>query len=146
MTGVTGGAGGGAVVQAPVASRNATSGRVGFNGLSSFRKLTRCFYPDCYHRPAVARGRAMFVATFSIAVVGWERFVGRLGYDNAWVWLPLILAPLLAVIVRDLTAHRKVFAVMAAGLLAHVERLNAEVFVESEWWLPVGRALIAPFR
>ena len=62
------------------------------------------------------------------------------------MWQPLILAPLLAVIVRDLAVYRKVFAVMAAGLLVHVARLNAEVFVESEWWLPVGRALIAPFR
>lgn len=90
--------------------------------------------------------RAMFVATFSIAVVGWGRFVGRLGYDSPWVWQPLILAPLLVVIAHDLAVRRKVFAVMAAGLFVHLARLNAEGFVESEWWLPVGRALIAPFR
>lgn len=90
--------------------------------------------------------RAMFVATYSIAVVGWGRFVARLGFDSPWVWQPMILAPLLLVIAHDVPVRRKIYAVMVAGLVLHLARLNAEGFVESEWWLPVGRALIAPFR
>lgn len=96
-------------------------------------------------RPEIHK-RAMFLATFSIAVVGWGRFVFRFGFDSAWIWQPLILAPLLLAMVYDLVVKRKVYAVMAVGLFVHLLRLNAEGFTATEWWLPVGRALIAPFR
>ena len=95
-------------------------------------------------RPQIHK-RAMFVASFSIAVVGWGRLVARFGYESPWIWQPLILAPLLLVIAYDLAAQRKVYWVMAAGLAVHLLRLNAEGFVETELWLPVGRALVAPF-
>lgn len=94
-------------------------------------------------RPEIHK-RAMFVATFSIAVVGWGRFVARFGFDSPWVWQPLILAPLLLVIAHDLVVQRKVYAVMAAGLLVHWLRLNADGFTTTEWWLPLGRFLVAP--
>ena len=35
---------------------------------------------------------------------------------------------------------------MAAGLAVHLFRLNADPFSDSEAWLPIGRAMIAPFR
>lgn len=95
-------------------------------------------------RPQIHK-RAMFVATFSIAVVGWGRLVGRFGYESPWVWQSLILAPLLLVIAYDLASQRKVYWVMVAGLAVHLLRLNADRFVESEWWLPLGRTLVAPF-
>jgi hypothetical protein len=90
--------------------------------------------------------RAMFLATFSIAVVGLGRLVGRTGFESAFVWQPLNLAPLLIAIAYDIVVCRKVYAVMAAGLLVHLMRLNAEQFANSEAWLPIGRALIVPFR
>ena len=90
--------------------------------------------------------RAMFLATFSIAVVGLGRLVGQTGFESALVWQPLNLAPLLMAIAYDLFVCRKVYAIMAIGLIVHLIRLNAEGFANSEAWLPVGRALIAPFR
>ena len=90
--------------------------------------------------------RAMFVATFSIAVVGLGRLVGRIGFESALVWQPLNLAPLLIALCYDMFVCRKVYPIIAVGLAVHIVRLNAEHFASSEAWLPVGRALIAPFR
>lgn len=90
--------------------------------------------------------RAMFVATFSIAVVGLGRLIGRAGFESAFVWQPLNLAPLLIAIIYDLSVCRKVYPIIAVGLAVHLIRLNAEHFANSEAWLPIGRALIAPFR
>lgn len=90
--------------------------------------------------------RAMFLATFSIAVVGLGRLVGQTGFESALVWQPLNLAPLLIAIAYDMFVCRKVYAIMAIGLIVHLFRLNAEHFSTSEAWLPLGRALIAPFQ
>lgn len=107
----------------------------GFLGLAvAFRK-----------RPEIHK-RAMFLAAFSIAVVGLGRLVGRLGIESPWIWQPLNLAPLLLAMGYDFALRRKLYAVMAVGLLVHLARLNAESFVKTEWWLPFGRILIAPFR
>jgi hypothetical protein len=95
-------------------------------------------------RPDIHK-RAMFLATFSIAVVGLGRLVGRIGFESAWLWQPLNLAPLLLAIAYDLAICRKLYTVMAVGLLVHLARLNADPFVQSEWWLPLGRMLVAPF-
>jgi hypothetical protein len=89
--------------------------------------------------------RAMFVATFSIAVVGLGRLVGRMSFEGAFVWQPLILAPLLIAVAYDLLICRRLYAVIAIGLALHLFRLNAEGFAASGLWLPIGRALIAPF-
>lgn len=90
--------------------------------------------------------RAMFLATFSIAVVGLGRLVAQAEIDSAWIWQPLILTPLLIAIGYDWVACRKLYALMVAGFLVHLARLNADAFAASEWWLPIGRALIVPFR
>lgn len=90
--------------------------------------------------------RAMLVATFSIAVVGVGRLIGRLPLESAFVWQPLNLLPLLAVIAHDLVVARRIYAVMAVGLALHLLRLNGELFTMTEAWLPIGRALLAPFR
>lgn len=90
--------------------------------------------------------RAMLLATFSIAVVGIGRMVGRLPLESAWIWQPLNLLPLLAAMAYDLLTRRRFYAVMVAGLALHLLRLNAELFTRTEAWLPIGRALIAPFR
>lgn len=86
--------------------------------------------------------RAMFLATFSMAIVG----IGRLvTFESAWIWQPLNLAPLLVALAYDLFVCRKLYWIMAVGLLVHLGRLNAEPFANSELWLPIGRLLIAPF-
>ncbi|HWT13957.1 MAG TPA: hypothetical protein VN231_14480 [Allosphingosinicella sp.] len=90
--------------------------------------------------------RAMFLATFSIAIVGLGRLVDRTGLESPLLWQPLSPAPLLVALAYDAFVCRKVHAIMAAGLIVHLLRLNAEHFAASEAWLPVGRALIAPFR
>lgn len=90
--------------------------------------------------------RAMLIATFSIAVVGLGRLVGRAGFESAFVWQSLTLAPLLIAAAYDALICRKVYALMAAGLALHWFRLNAETFATSEAWLPFGRALVAVLR
>ena len=90
--------------------------------------------------------RAMFLATFSIAVVGVGRLIGRTGLESALIWQPLILAPVLIAIVYDIFVCRKVYGIMGVGLFVHICRLNAEPLANSEAWLPIGRALIAPLR
>lgn len=89
--------------------------------------------------------RAMFLATFSIAVVGLGRLVGRMGFEPALAWQTLNLAPLLIALAYDASICRRLYGVMAVGLLVHLLRLNAEPFVATEAWLPIGRALLAPF-
>lgn len=99
-----------------------------------------------YRKLSHLHKRAMFLATFSIAVVGLGRLVGQTGFESALAWQPLNLAPLLIAIVYDLFVCRKVYTIMAVGILVHLGRLNAEHFANSEAWLPIGRALISPFR
>ena len=99
-----------------------------------------------YRKISYLHKRAMFLATFSIAVVGLGRLVGQTGFESAVAWQPLNLAPLLIAIAYDIFVCRKVYAIMAVGFVVHLGRLNAEHFADSEAWLPVGRALIAPFR
>ena len=99
-----------------------------------------------YRKRPYLHKRAMFLATFSIAVVGLGRLVGRTEIENAILWQPLNLAPLLIAIAYDMFICRKVYAIMAIGLIVHLIRLNADHFVTSEAWLTIGRALIAPFR
>ncbi len=89
--------------------------------------------------------RAMFLATFSIAVVGLGRLVYRTGAESALLWQPMNLAPLLIALAYDLAICRKLYPVLLAGLAVHLLRLNAESFAASEAWLPLGRIIIAPF-
>ena len=99
-----------------------------------------------YRRRPEVHKRAMFLATFSIAVVGIGRLVFRTGIESPLIWEPLNLAPLLIALVYDLVVCRRAHAVMVAGLAVHLFRLNADALTMSEAWLPIGRALIAPFR
>ena len=99
-----------------------------------------------YRRRPDLHKRAMFLATFSIAVVGLGRLVGRTGLESAVVWQSLNLAPLLIAIACDMFVCRKVYPILAVGLVVHLIRLNAEHFANTEVWLPIGRALLAIFR
>ncbi len=94
-----------------------------------------------YRKGPEVHKRAMLVATFSIAVVGLDRLVGRMGIENPWVWQPLMLAPLIIALVHDALVRHRIYGVMAVGLAVHIIRLNADGFAASKWWLPVGRSL-----
>lgn len=96
-------------------------------------------------RPALHK-RAMFLATYSIAVVGIGRLIARTGLESPLEWQPLTLAPLLIALGYDLAVCRRVYGIMMAGLAVHLARLNAEGFVETEAWLRIGRVLVEPFR
>ncbi|MDQ4086576.1 MAG: hypothetical protein M3177_00960 [Pseudomonadota bacterium] len=90
--------------------------------------------------------RAMFVATFSIAVVGIGRLVARfVPLDLPWLWQPAILSPLLLALIYDGIAHRRLHLVIATGLAVHAFRLNMEGLTGTEAWLSVGRVLVGPF-
>ena len=98
-----------------------------------------------YRKVPYLHKRAMFLATFSMAIVGLGRLVGRLPFESALVWQPLSLAPLLIALAYDLYVCRRIYPIMVIGLIVHLARLNADPFSNSEFWLPVGRALLAPF-
>lgn len=89
--------------------------------------------------------RAMFLATFSMAIVGAGRLVDRMGVESEIAWQALNLAPLLLAMAYDAIVCRKLYAVMAVGLALHLARLSADPFAASEAWLPVGRAVIRMF-
>jgi hypothetical protein len=95
-------------------------------------------------RPDVHK-RAMFVATFSIAVVGIGRLVYRMGIESSLLWQPINLAPLLIAVAYDLLVCRKAYPILLIGVCVHILRLNAESFTTSEAWLRTGRTLVAPF-
>jgi hypothetical protein len=99
-----------------------------------------------YRRRPDLHKRAMLLATFSIAVVGLGRLVGRTGFESVVVWQSLNLAPLLIAVAYDMIICRKVYLILAVGVVLHLARLNAENFANSEAWLPIGRALVALFR
>ena len=90
--------------------------------------------------------RAMFLATFSVAVVGLNRLVGRMEIGSPFLSQPLDLAPLLVALAYDAFICRRIYTVMAVGLAVHLFRVNAGLFVEREGWLLIGRALVEPFR
>jgi hypothetical protein len=98
-----------------------------------------------YRKQPALHKRSLFLATFSIAVVGLGRLVDRLELESALLWQPLNLSPLLVAIAYDIFVCRKIYVITAIGLAVHLVRLNAESFVGTEAWLPVGRLLIAPF-
>lgn len=56
-------------------------------------------------------------------------------FDNPRVWQPLDLAPLPVALAYDLYVCRRLYPMMAIGLLVHLARLNAEPFADSELWL-----------
>lgn len=87
--------------------------------------------------------RAMFLATFSMAIVGSGRLFGRMDLESEIVWQLLNLAPLLLAMAYDALVCRKLYSVMVVGLVVHLARLNADPFTTSEGWLPIGRAIIA---
>lgn len=99
-----------------------------------------------YRKKPDVHKRAMLVATFSIAVVGIGRLLGRFpALDSPWLWQPLTLAPLLIALGYDLAVKRRTYAVLLAGIFVHWLRLNQEAYTSTEAWLPIGHALIAPF-
>ncbi|MDQ3160313.1 MAG: hypothetical protein M3Q51_04725 [Pseudomonadota bacterium] len=98
-----------------------------------------------FRKRADLHKRAMFVASFSIAVVGLGRLIGQAGLENPWLWQPLNLSPLLLAMAYDAVVFRKLHRVMVVAVIVHVARLNAEPFAAGESWLRIGRFLISPF-
>lgn len=96
-------------------------------------------------RPEIHK-RAMFAATYAIALVGLARLVDHLGlFETAFGWQPIMLSPLLIAIAWDLVAERRIYGVLAAALAVQATRLYHEVLTETELWLPIGRAILEPF-
>jgi hypothetical protein len=97
-----------------------------------------------YHREV--HKRAMFIATYSIAVVGIGRLVARfVPLDMPWVWQPATLSPLLLAVMYDGAFHRRVHPLIIFALAAHAFRLNMEGMTATDAWLSVGRVLVRPF-
>ena len=95
-----------------------------------------------------AHKRLMLMATFSIALVGVGRLVSRIpfiGFEDRWLWVPIMLAPLLIGMGYDLVTRRRVHTVYLIALPLYVLRLNQDFFTETEAWLSIGRPLVRIF-
>ena len=94
-----------------------------------------------------AHKRLMILATWSLAVVGYGRLLGRVleRPDNFVVAALFIVAPLILVVAWDAIRIRRVHPAWIIGVILYFLRAVRAPFANSELWLPIGRALVDPF-
>lgn len=98
------------------------------------------------NRPEIHK-RLMVLATYSFAFIGLVRFLGRntdLLADVFWGTVAMA-APIAICAALDALLVRKLHMVWVWGLTAFVARLLIEYAGTTQTWLPIGKALIAPF-
>jgi hypothetical protein len=92
--------------------------------------------------------RLMVLTTMSLSQVGMGRLLdnilpmlreNRLLFDTLW------FSPIILVIAYDLASKRRIYPVYVIGAVLFLLRKNRDVYFHSEYWLPVGRALLHPF-
>ena len=91
--------------------------------------------------------RLMILATWSLAMVGYGRFLGRLVErpDNLLVAALFFVAPLILIVAWDAVRLRRIHPVWLVGLVLYFLRAVRAPFANSEAWLTLGRELIRPF-
>jgi hypothetical protein len=101
-----------------------------------------------YRKRPELHKRLMFLATFSLAMVGVGRLVGRfLLPDHPTLFQFVCLTPIMLAMVHDWRTQRRAHAVYAIGLLLFFLRLQYANFNfgRTEFWQPIGRAMLQPF-
>lgn len=97
-------------------------------------------------RPEVHK-RLMVLASYAMALVAYSRLVGRtVGFEERWIWMPALLAPLVVIIVADAWARGqrpRVHPVWWVGVAAYLLLVNRDPIMESGAWLSIGRWLLA---
>ena len=100
-------------------------------------------------KPAVHRA-LMFLATYSLVVVGLGRFLGMLApYAHMSMLLVIFFSPILVAALYDWRRQGRQHYLYAAGFLVYLLfRSPAQAIWSSvlrEHWPPIGRALLQPF-
>lgn len=103
-----------------------------------------------YRRNIAAHRALMFLATYSLIVVGFGRFLGMLvPYVAIWILIVVFLAPLVVAGFYDWRKRGgQHYLYLAGGVLYLFLRSPAQAIwlpAFREHWLPIGRALLQPF-
>jgi hypothetical protein len=94
-----------------------------------------------YRRRPEVHKRLILAATVALAFAA----VARMSFQSPVVFLFLWLSPILAAMVFDGVTRRRVHPVHFISLTVMVPAFTRVFFMESEGWLRIGRALLAPF-
>ena len=102
-----------------------------------------------WRRRPEAHKRLMILAAYSMALVAFARLVGRtVGFDERWVWMPALMAPLLLIVATDAALRRtqrpRVHPVWWIGIVAYLLLVNRDPVMDSDTWLAIGRWLLSP--
>lgn len=101
-----------------------------------------------WRRRPEAHKRLILLATWSLAIVGFNRILRRLPGDmETALWLRLMLLPLPAWIgiAHDWVVRRRIHPVWWIGLAAFMAWAGRRFYAETEAWLPFGRAIVGPY-
>ena len=90
-------------------------------------------------RPAIHK-RLVLAATVALAFAA----VARMSFESPFVFLLVWLSPLFAAMVFDVVAHRRIHPVHYISVAVMGVAFVRIFFMESEGWLRIGRALLAP--
>jgi hypothetical protein len=103
----------------------------------------------CRRKPAVHRA-LMFLATYSLVVVGLGRFLGMLApYAHTSILVAIFFAPIIVAAVYDWRKRGRPQYLYAVGFVVYLLfRSPAQAIwfpILREHWPPIGRALLQPF-
>jgi hypothetical protein len=90
-------------------------------------------------RPEIHK-RLILAATVALAFPAVARM-----FESPWVFLLVWLSPLFAAMAFDVVAHRRIHPVHFVSTAVMGVAFTRGFFTESEVWLRIGRALLAPF-
>jgi len=94
-----------------------------------------------YRRRPEIHKRLILAATVALAFAA----VARMAFESPVVFLFVWLSPLFAAMAFDVFARRRVHPVHFISVVVMTGAFGRIFFMESEGWLHVGRALLAPF-
>jgi hypothetical protein len=89
----------------------------------------------------------MFLATWSLVMVGAGRLIGRqiFPYVPLWIAYLILLSPIILVMCYDMYQRRRLQPVYVIGLVLYFLRIYYGGLGRSEIWRKVARALLQPF-
>jgi hypothetical protein len=103
-----------------------------------------------YRRKPAVHGALMFLATYSLVVVGLGRFLGMLApYAHMSILVAIFFAPIIVAAVYDWRKRGRPHSLYVVGFVVYLLfRSPAQAIwfpILREHWPPIGRALLQPF-
>jgi hypothetical protein len=99
-----------------------------------------------YRKQPQLHKRLMFLATYSLAIIGVGRLVGRWTMPEHILAFAIICsAPILSAIAYDWFRQRRVHLILVVGLALSLLQNFSGGFGLSRFWQPAGKAILAPF-